>query len=161
MGKVEAQGKARAKRLWDNYGITPEEWQIVWTFQKGVCWACQRLQKSGKRLATDHDHASGLFRSLLCSACNRLLGRIERSYPKGTDIIVVIRRLLEVLTDHPAVKALNKQVFGYAGRTGTKKQRAFLKRRKKNELKANKKLNVIHDTIPVSNTTELKRIEEK
>lgn len=128
MAKQEAKDKARRKRLWDNYGTTPEEWDVVHEFQNKVCWACQRPQKSGKRLATDHDHISGLFRSLLCSVCNRLLGRIERAYPKGTNIIVVIKRLLEVLTDPPAVRALGKQVFGYKGRVGTKKQRKFLKK---------------------------------
>ena len=127
--------KARAKRLWDNYGATVEEWDIVFEYQNRVCWACQRPQKSGKRLAVDHDHASGLFRSLLCSVCNRLLGRIERAYPKGTNIIVVLTRLLESLTNPPAVKALGRQVFGYAGRCGTKKHRAALKRARKEKAK--------------------------
>ena len=123
--------KARARHLWNNFRLTVEDWEKILAFQCGVCCVCGRPQKSGKRLATDHSHTSGLIRALLCSTCNRLLGRIERAYPKGTDIIVILSRLRQVLIDPPAVQALGKQVFGFAGRCGTKRHRAALRKEKK------------------------------
>ena len=123
--------KARARHLWNNFRLTPEEWDKILAFQNGVCCVCGRTQKSGKRLATDHSHISGLIRALLCSVCNRLLGRIERAYPKGTNIGDILLRLWDVLNNPPAVKALGREVFGFAGRCGTKRHRAALRKEKK------------------------------
>ena len=52
--------KARAKRLWNNYGTTVEEWDRVDEFQGRVCWLCKRPERTGKRLSTDHSHLDGL-----------------------------------------------------------------------------------------------------
>ena len=121
------QEKARAKRLKNNFDLTPEEWDRANTYQKGLCWLCGKSQKSGKRLATDHCHRSGLVRGLLCSQCNRLLGRIERS--QWT--VAILHRLIDYLSKPPMTLALGRTVIGYAGRTGTKKQRLELKRKAK------------------------------
>ena len=136
--------KARAKRLWDNYGLTVEEWETILEFQRGVCFICGKKQKSGKRLATDHRHSDGLARGLLCSQCNRLLGRIEATF--GINIIELLSRVVEYLLGPPAVAALGRQVFGYAGRTGTKKHRKFLKRLK---VRKEKKLKAVTPVIPL------------
>lgn len=120
---------ARAKRLKDNYSLTIDEWEAINTFQQGVCFFCYKKQKSGKRLATDHRHKDGLNRGLLCSQCNRLLGRIEATF--GLAVIVALGRVISYLQNPPAVQALGRPVFGYPGRCGTKKHRLFLKRQKK------------------------------
>ena len=127
--------KARARHYWDNFRLTIEDWEKINSFQSGVCCVCGRKQKSGKRLATDHDHVTGLIRGLLCSQCNRLLGRIERTYPKGTDITTILIRFIQHLTNPTAVRALGRQVYGYAGRCGTKKHRASIRREQKAKLK--------------------------
>jgi hypothetical protein len=118
--------KARAKRLWDGFRLTPEEWQIIDTHQGSVCAFCQKRQRSGIRLATDHDHKTGLVRGLLCSQCNRLLGRLERQY--GVGIIDALVRISAYIMHPPAVSALGKQVFGFPGRIGTKRHRAAVKK---------------------------------
>lgn len=115
--------RARRKNLWNNFRITPEEWQKIDEYQNGVCFICQKRQKSGKRLATDHCHKTGLVRGLLCSQCNRLLGRIESA---GFSIEWV-KRMIEYWLNPPAERALGKQIIGYAGRVGTKKHRKELR----------------------------------
>ncbi|HET9280341.1 MAG TPA: endonuclease domain-containing protein [Candidatus Angelobacter sp.] len=135
MGKPDARERARAKRLWDSYGLTIEQWETVNTAQKGVCWICSRPSKSGKRLNSDHRHLDGMFRGLLCSVCNRLLGRIERAYPKETNIIHIVGMIFAYLKDPPASGILGKSIFGYAGRIGTKKHRQFIKKAKEKQNK--------------------------
>jgi hypothetical protein len=66
-------------RLKARFGITLEEYNLLLQEQEGVCAICKRTE--ARRLAVDHCHATGQIRGLLCSGCNRLLGRIED--PKG------------------------------------------------------------------------------
>jgi len=103
VGITESQLKARAKRLKDNYNLTVDEAELIYK---------------------NHSHKTGLVRGGLCSECNRALGKIEN---RGWDV----KRLLAAaayLFNPPAVVALGRRVFGYAGRVGTKKQRKALKR---------------------------------
>lgn len=56
------------------YGLSPEEYDALLKLQGGKCAIC-RARPVSKRLAVDHDHASGAVRGLLCSRCNHdLLG---------------------------------------------------------------------------------------
>lgn len=119
--------KARAKRLKDSFNLTIEQWEIINQYQNGKCFLCGKSQKSGKRLATDHRHATGLVSGLLDSQCNRLLGKIE-----GLGWTVeTLRRLIEYLTDPPAVRALGREVIGFAGRVNTKRHRAWIRKQAK------------------------------
>lgn len=69
--------KSRLKRL---YGITPEEYKIIFSLQDGCCAICSRNQSIlKKRLSVDHDHATGEIRGLLCDACNRGIGLLKDS----------------------------------------------------------------------------------
>ncbi len=59
--------------------MTPEEYAAAVQAQNGVCAICGKPETSvlrGKvrRLAIDHNHATGVNRDLLCSNCNRGLG---------------------------------------------------------------------------------------
>jgi Recombination endonuclease VII len=130
---VESE-KSRAKRLLDNYNLLIHEWETVAAFQGRVCFGCGLPNTKGKRLATDHDHETGLFRGLLCSKCNALLGKIENAFKRlgmhkveGMVLVIILRRLSEFLADPPAVRALGKMVFGWAGRIGTGAHKASIK----------------------------------
>ena len=134
MGKESE--KARAKRLRDNYNLSIEEWNAVDAYQKGLCFACGRRERvAGRRLATDHSHIDGLVRGLLCSQCNPLLGKLENAYIRlglhkvpGLNFVDVVIRLALYVKNPPATAALGREVFGYAGKVGTKKQRKLLKK---------------------------------
>ena len=57
------------------YGLAPGDYARLLEAQGGSCAisGCRATGKS-KRLAVDHDHASGEVRGLLCSSHNRLIG---------------------------------------------------------------------------------------
>ncbi len=106
---------------------------MIAAYQHSLCFVCRKVQKSGKRLATDHDHridGTGLVRGLLCSTCNRALGRIERSWSKDTDITLMLERLVEFLRNPPAVRALGREIHTFPGRFGTKRHKKFLAEQK-------------------------------
>src|SRR5437879_3238133 len=58
-------------RAWSlrKLGITVEKYEDMLTRQQGVCAICG-LPPNGKRLAVDHDHATGRVRGLLHVHCN-------------------------------------------------------------------------------------------
>lgn len=122
--------KARITRLWRFFRLTVEQWDRINSHQNGRCFICGEPTKDGKRLATDHSHKDGLIRGLLCSTCNRILGKIEDPRFWGKDTILKLRRAALYLTNPPAVEALGVQVFTYPGRLGTKVHSKWLKKQK-------------------------------
>ncbi len=64
-------------------GMSRNEYEIVWAEQGGKCAICGNEEtakhQSGslRRLAVDHDHATGRFRGLLCTVCNQKLALLE------------------------------------------------------------------------------------
>jgi hypothetical protein len=77
----------RHHSLVKKYGITLEEFWIMWEIYKGRCGICGILMKvpenrQGQSLqvvAVDHDHNTGIVRGLLCNACNKGLGLFKDS----------------------------------------------------------------------------------
>lgn len=61
------------------YGLTPGELQAMMSEQDGRCAICHSPCPTGRRLAVDHDHATGQVRGLLCANCNRALGLLQES----------------------------------------------------------------------------------
>jgi hypothetical protein len=128
---VDAKEKARAKRLWDYFKITPEEWDRVLDYQGGVCFICQQKPKLGKRLSVDHMHygsedaPAGMVRGLLCFRCNAALGKLESSRIRW--VLRHFIRLVLYVQNPPFTAVLGRQVLGYPGRTGTKKHRKQLR----------------------------------
>ena len=70
--KIKSQFMKRA------YGITPEEYNKMFTTQSGLCRGCKRPQKDFKKsLSVDHCHLTGKVRGLLCAGCNLALGYVK------------------------------------------------------------------------------------
>jgi hypothetical protein len=70
--------KDRALRR--NYGITIEQWDILFEQQGGRCAICYTFEPGYKNtFVVDHDHDTGVVRGLLCNNCNRSLGLLKDS----------------------------------------------------------------------------------
>lgn len=61
------------------FGLTVEIYDKMHMDQKGLCLICLKPETESKRLAVDHDHATGKVRGLLCSRCNSSIGKFEES----------------------------------------------------------------------------------
>lgn len=66
------------------YGITPEQYDVMFAAQNGVCAICGRSETimhkgKPKHLAIDHDHKANKNRSLLCQNCNNAIGHMQDS----------------------------------------------------------------------------------
>jgi hypothetical protein len=60
----------RAIHLRAKYGITPEQYDAMFAAQEGLCALCRRAEAT----RVDHDHETGVVRSLLCHPCNAGIG---------------------------------------------------------------------------------------
>lgn len=86
---------AHARRVQDNYGITPERYAEILKQQGGKCAVCRNTPRT-IRFAVDHDHKTGEVRGILCKRCNHdLLGG-------GHDDIAILWRAVEYLLFPPA-----------------------------------------------------------
>lgn len=59
------------------YGLTLEAYAELERAQGGACAICGGKRK--RRLAVDHDHATGRVRGLLCDNCNMGVGKFQDS----------------------------------------------------------------------------------
>lgn len=60
-------------RLITKYGITLEQFNIMYQEQQGQCAICS-IQVPDSKICVDHNHNTGQVRQLLCHNCNVLLG---------------------------------------------------------------------------------------
>jgi hypothetical protein len=65
-------GEWRRRRLWQDYGLTLEDFAAMAARQNGLCAICRRRPR--KPLFVDHSHRTYMLRSLLCLGCNSGLG---------------------------------------------------------------------------------------
>jgi hypothetical protein len=61
------------------YGISLEDYNNIFNKQNGKCAICRGKCSSGRRLAVDHDHKTGIVRGLLCGHCNQAIGKLHDS----------------------------------------------------------------------------------
>lgn len=87
--------RGRAAYLKRKYGITQDQYDEMNTAQAGLCATCQI---GGVALFIDHDHDSGVVRSLLCNDCNLALGHVN-------DSTIVLQNLITYIEAHRVRKA--------------------------------------------------------
>lgn len=83
--KNRAENRRRYKGygLKKDFGITIEEYEVMFYDQSGLCKLCKNPEKtkhqSGhiKELAIDHDHTTHVIRGLLCWVCNTGIGKLQ------------------------------------------------------------------------------------
>lgn len=70
--------KGRKGQLKTRFGLTTEQWNTMFESQGKRCSICgSATPKSSIGWATDHDHATGRVRGVLCCRCNIGLGGFE------------------------------------------------------------------------------------
>ncbi len=91
--------RERRRDLYRRFGISIEQYDVMYAEQGGVCAICKKPESaidhklgSPKRLAVDHCHTSSKVRGLLCWACNSALGKIEDSIPTLEAMILYLRK---------------------------------------------------------------------
>jgi hypothetical protein len=149
----QTKERARAKRLMDGYKLTIEQYDKIWNFQGGICYACRQPEPvNGRRLSVDHCHTTGLIRGLLCSRCNPIVGKLENAFKRyglgkvtGLDVQILASRIASYLWEPPATQALGYRWFGYTGRTGTITHRKRLRKERKNNRVDQTSLGAHHD----------------
>lgn len=74
--KFKNSGKSRQGRLKAMYGMTHEEYLVLFEKQQYSCAICKCKEPGGrwKHFHVDHDHKTGIVRGLLCTNCNRAIG---------------------------------------------------------------------------------------
>lgn len=64
------------------YGLAQDDYDDLLRWQGGRCFICGKHPRGNRRLAVDHDHATGAVRGLLCAndewGCNRAVLGIVR-----------------------------------------------------------------------------------
>lgn len=89
MINLDKKLKEKDKRLYNTYGITLKEWEMMFDKQQSVCYICKTMPKS-KILCVDHIHIKSFkkmkpmdkkkyVRGLLCYMCNTGLKGFEKT----------------------------------------------------------------------------------
>ncbi|MEU8086368.1 endonuclease domain-containing protein [Micromonospora sp. NPDC049101] len=120
--------QGRADWIANTYGITLEEWALIWAQQGECCAICKRKPRvkddgTEETFHLDHEHRikqAGPVRGILCPYCNtRLVGRLKSAERA--------QALADYLHQPPAVIALGRVVIA-PGRP-PKKRRVTRRRR--------------------------------
>lgn len=74
-------GHNRKSVLKIKYGMTLEDFWLMWEMQLGCCAICHQPFSSTSDAHIDHDHSTGRVRDLLCAFCNKMLG-LARDQPE-------------------------------------------------------------------------------
>ena len=70
--------RVRENQLKRDYNLTLDQYNKMFTDQKGCCKICDRHQsKLSKVLGVDHNHTTGKIRGLLCNSCNTNIGKFN------------------------------------------------------------------------------------
>lgn len=88
--------------VFKTYGITADQYWLLYEAQGGRCAICQRASGKARRLSVDHDHKTLLVRGLLCKPCNRdVLGHLR-------DSVMALARAIRYLLAPPAFRTIGR-----------------------------------------------------
>lgn len=71
--------RARNSALKTLYGITLDQWEALFDSQGRRCAICCADKPDGRGWSTDHNHATGEVRGILCAKCNAAIGMLREN----------------------------------------------------------------------------------
>jgi hypothetical protein len=74
------------------YGISRQEWEAMFDLQGRACAICRTTETGNWNWATDHCHATGIVRGILCGHCNMGLGYFKDRVVKLSSGITYLER---------------------------------------------------------------------
>jgi hypothetical protein len=92
----ERQRIHRERARLAQYGLDFNDYARMLEAQQHVCAICSERCKTGRQLAVDHCHTTGVTRGLLCSVCNLIVGRREHGRLKAENLTLAVDRYLAV-----------------------------------------------------------------
>lgn len=90
----EAKAFNRKHALRANFGLTPVQYDAMFTAQGCKCAACGTTENgvAGRAMPVDHDHATGVIRGILCTPCNQAAGHAYDSPDRLEAVAAFLRR---------------------------------------------------------------------
>jgi hypothetical protein len=82
----------RNYQLQYKFGVSRAEYNKMLSAQNNTCKICKSVCPTGRLLAVDHDHTTGVIRGLLCAPCNTGLGFLK-------DDISLLEKAIEYLKE--------------------------------------------------------------
>ena len=120
-----ASKTAKQRHLDQAFNLTLSDWEKIFDHQGRVCYICERPIVPPRKPHTDHCHKTGLIRGILCSQCNRALGKVED--PRWQWTFIQLLRGSLYLQRPPATEALGGPRYGFPGKIGTLRYKKWLK----------------------------------
>ena len=91
--KDSVKAAIRAWKFKTAFGITVEDYNAMWTEQKGCCACCGVSETTlARKLAVDHCHKKGHVRALLCTNCNIGIGMFKEDISRLQQAIDYLQR---------------------------------------------------------------------
>lgn len=76
----------RNQRMKQRYGLTQDQWQLLFESQDEKCACCGSTSSGSKKgWHTDHDHLTEEVRGILCAKCNTVLGMLGDTIENVTE----------------------------------------------------------------------------
>ena len=90
--KKQKAHKSRMRSLQRKYGISAENWQMLYERQGGLCALCRVPGRTGRHgiLSVDHCHETGRIRGLLCTPCNSAIGILGESRERIARVLAYV-----------------------------------------------------------------------
>jgi|APSaa5957512622_1039677.scaffolds.fasta_scaffold05884_5 hypothetical protein len=86
---MKSRESRKDRMLRHRYGITFDEFILMYNNQNGNCMICEKPKShlGRKGIQVDHCHTTGVVRGLLCPSCNTAIGRFENDIPLFTKVV--------------------------------------------------------------------------
>lgn len=105
----EQRDYQKSLKLKKAYGITLEQYNEFSDFCSNVCGICDKPCPSGRKLAVDHEHSTGIIRGLLCINCNKGIGNFKDSVELMEAAIHYLKSYKEAVEESRAVNQRQEQ----------------------------------------------------